>query len=278
MRSIRFLSIAFLLLAGFLNLTAADRKVTFPSYNILLDEKGNKVKGSEIDFRIVEVEVTSDKTIISCEQKFLQRVKAFFTIAEDCSIFYKIADGVVQSYIKASENMEIHKIGMNRPEKMPTHKPGEIMSFKMIFDPIPEGVDSFDLIEKFESRWNGVDISLVNGTPSRDEQKIGTCPFGDVITRPKFLGEHQNFFAQCVNKHLVYPENLRQYGLEGLVGIKITIDADGSASYKIVRHSKPEFDAEAMRVVKKFPTWTPATIRGKAVKCTLRFPVIFQLK
>ena len=133
MRSIRFLSIAFLLLAGFLNLTAADRKVTFPSYNILLDEKGNKVKGSEIDFRIVEVEVTSDKTIISCEQKFLKRVKAFFTIVEDCSIFYKTADGVVQSCIKASENMEIHKIGMNRPEKMPTHKPGEIMKFKMIF-------------------------------------------------------------------------------------------------------------------------------------------------
>ena len=65
----------------------------------------------------------------------------------------------------------------------------------------------------------------------------------------------------------------------GRVILQFTIDVDGNLKdIEVVRGVDPVLDAEAIRVVRSSPRWTPGMQEGHAVNVTYTFPVIFQLR
>lgn len=268
------------LLVGFVptNAFAASRQVVYPSYSILVrQDAADKVHSTE--FRIVEVNVTPECTALSCELTFLKKVKREeLFISDGCNLYYQSAAGLTAIGLKEAAGIAIYDRTKKVSRKKYSHRRGETMKFTLYFDPLPDEVDNFDFIEDVFSGKNAVGISLSEGASSREQQKIGECPYEDIITEPTFLGAEKYSFSQWVNPRLVYPEILSDLGKEGRLIIEITIEEDGKTSYRVMEETLAPFNDEAMRVVLSAPMWSPAAFRGKPVRCHIKFPVIFQLR
>ncbi len=84
--------------------------------------------------------------------------------------------------------------------------------------------------------------------------------------------------TEFINKTLVYPAAAMDNGVEGVVVISFVVKTDGSiGNIKVKRMVDPDLEAEAIRVVKKMPAWTPATQDGKPVESTAEIPFKFSL-
>lgn len=67
--------------------------------------------------------------------------------------------------------------------------------------------------------------------------------------------------------------------ISGRVIVQFKIAKDGNVKDpKVVRGLAPEFDAEALRLVKRMPKWIPGKISGKLVETTYTVPVKFMPK
>ncbi len=86
---------------------------------------------------------------------------------------------------------------------------------------------------------------------------------------------------QYVAKHVKYPYRCMENGIEGVVIVSFIVEKDGQVSNvkTLTQHkSCPEMDTEAIRVIKKTSgKWMPGLQRNKAVRCSFRLPVRFDL-
>ncbi len=83
---------------------------------------------------------------------------------------------------------------------------------------------------------------------------------------------------QYLTETVKYPETAKENGIEGVVMVSFTVEADGSIKNpKIVRPIDPDLEAEALRVVKGMPKWTPADVGGTPVAASVQLPVKFRL-
>lgn len=97
-------------------------------------------------------------------------------------------------------------------------------------------------------------------------------------TKASFPGgeEAQNAF---IAKTLVYPQMAKDNGIEGVVTLTFTVKANGTiGNIKVKRMVDPDLEAEAIRVVKKMPAWTPATSDGVAIESVAEIPFTFSLE
>lgn len=113
----------------------------------------------------------------------------------------------------------------------------------------------------------------------KEEDEEEAIPFGLVDVKPRFQGGDANTFSKWVSANLVYPAEAREKEIEGRVLIQFTVKTDGSISdVKVLRSAHPLLDAEAVRIISASPKWTPGQQKGRDVKVTYQFPVIFKLK
>lgn len=78
--------------------------------------------------------------------------------------------------------------------------------------------------------------------------------------------------------NLKYPQTARDNGIEGVVGVIFTVKVDGAiGNIKIKRMVDPDLEAEAIRLVKLMPAWTPASDNGTPVESTAEVDVAFTL-
>ncbi|MEO8472698.1 MAG: TonB family protein [Chryseolinea sp.] len=75
-----------------------------------------------------------------------------------------------------------------------------------------------------------------------------------------------------------YVEAARVKGIEGTSYVQFVVNKDGSTTDVTVYKSlSPELDGEALRVVKVFPHWIPASQNGKIVRERFIMPITFKL-
>lgn len=75
-----------------------------------------------------------------------------------------------------------------------------------------------------------------------------------------------------------YPEIAKKDGVEGVVYIAFTIQADGKvAGATVKRGVRDDLDQESVRVVSGMPDWKPARVKGKAVASEMTLPIAFRL-
>ena len=121
------------------------------------------------------------------------------------------------------------------------------------------------------------------------EEKVKTKPQTDTTkkknswdcipeTMPYFPGGNE-LMLKYLADNIKYPASAVKAKKQGRVIVGFIVQKDGSITHaKIVRSIDPELDAEALRVVKGMPKWTPGTQLGKPVSVKYTLPVKFSLQ
>ena len=82
-----------------------------------------------------------------------------------------------------------------------------------------------------------------------------------------------------LSQNIQYPPEAAKNNVQGRVILQFVVDKTGQVGeVKILRSVSEEIDAEAVRVVKSMPKWTPGKQRGKAVKVSYTVPINFVLQ
>lgn len=85
--------------------------------------------------------------------------------------------------------------------------------------------------------------------------------------------------TKYVSSHVKYPSIALDQELQGTVNLRFQVGADGSVSnVKVTKSLSRECDAEAMRVVRSLPKFSPAKMKGKPVAMWFNLPVRFQIQ
>ena len=121
------------------------------------------------------------------------------------------------------------------------------------------------------------------------EKKVKTKPQTDTTKKKRYwdcIPETMPYFPggrELLLKYLAanikYPASAVKAKKQGRVIVTFIVQKDGSITHaKIARSIDPELDAEALRVVKGMPKWTPGTQLGKPVSVKYTLPVKFSLQ
>ena len=85
-------------------------------------------------------------------------------------------------------------------------------------------------------------------------------------------------FYTFVKKRLKYPRSAKRLGVEGKVFVQFVVDTKGNLTeVEVIKGIGAGCDEEAIRVVKKSPTWNPAKQRGVPVNQRIVIPITFKL-
>ena len=95
---------------------------------------------------------------------------------------------------------------------------------------------------------------------------------------PEFPGGMEGILGY-IAKNIKYPEEAQKKGIKGRVVVQFIVNTDGHLSdFEILRGVDPQLDAEALRVVKSMPKWTPGKDKGKVVPVYYTVPISFGLQ
>ena len=134
------------------------------------------------------------------------------------------------------------------------------------------GYDTKSLIVK---KGNSQEYEIALEKESADKsQKV----FDVVDEMPEFPGGSNAMF-EYIAKNVKYPAEAEKAGVVGRVIATFVVDKDGSISNaKVVRSVHPALDAEALRLIKGMPKWTPGKQNGEAVSVKFTVPISFHLQ
>src|SRR5450631_3141550 len=85
-------------------------------------------------------------------------------------------------------------------------------------------------------------------------------------------------WQRYLQKNLVYPEEAQNNEIQGQVVVKFIVDKEGKVSEVEAISGPNELRDEAMRVIRKSGSWTPAVQNGRKVKSYKSQPINFRLE
>jgi protein TonB len=119
---------------------------------------------------------------------------------------------------------------------------------------------------------------VVEEKPVEKPKDEGPVNVAMVEQKPSFPGGDAAMM-KWLGENISYPAAASEEGVEGRVTVQFIVEKDGTVSNVIVVRGKhPALDAEAVRVVKKMPKWTPGRNNGQPVRVTYNLPVTFRLQ
>ncbi len=164
-------------------------------------------------------------------------------------------------------------------EVKPPPPPPEPVQVTDVINIVEDDVEIDDNIDIFDSEFReDVAVQIVNFTDEEEEVEEEEV-FVVVEDMPGFGGGDSNKFREYIAKNLRYPEVAAENGIQGRVFVQFVVEPDGRVSnVKVVRGVDPALDKEAIRVVENSPKWKPGKQRGKPVRVSFTFPIIFVLQ
>lgn len=105
------------------------------------------------------------------------------------------------------------------------------------------------------------------------ERVLDTCE-----QMPQFGTDNAELF-KFLQENVKYPEDAAKNKIQGRVVVEFVVDKEGNIKDPtIMRSAYPSLDAEALRVVKSMPRWTPGYQDGQPVNVKYALPIVFKLK
>jgi protein TonB len=102
--------------------------------------------------------------------------------------------------------------------------------------------------------------------------------FTAVEQNPEFPGG-QAALLKFVSSHIQYPQAAADEGIEGKVMVRFVVDSKGKVGQvSVVRGVNKALDAEAVRVCRMLPNFTPGRQNGQPVSVWYTLPVTFKLQ
>ncbi len=182
--------------------------------------------------------------------------------------------------VNQAEQAEQEIIPITRQEK-PKPKPPEPPKVTEMLQIVDNDVNLQDelQLEDLEADIN-TEVEPINYDVADEEDDSGEGQiFFIVEDMPTFQGKDVNAFRDWVAKHIKYPEIAAENGISGRVFVRFVVEPDGHVDkVQVVRGVDPALDAEAVRVVKSSPRWSPGKQRGKPVRVAYTIPIVFVLQ
>ena len=98
-----------------------------------------------------------------------------------------------------------------------------------------------------------------------------------VEVMPQFPGG-QGELMKFLRNNVKYPAEAQKKKIEGRVIVTFVVNKKGRIIDPMVeRSAHPLLDAEALRVIKRMPKWTPGRMNGESVNVKYRLPITFKL-
>lgn len=95
------------------------------------------------------------------------------------------------------------------------------------------------------------------------------------LAPPQFSGGDKAFH-DFLDQNLKWPKD--SLIKQGVVKIGFFVESNGTLTdIKLSQGFNPEFDKEALRVIKLSPKWVPATRDGKSIKSKYSVPIQYEL-
>lgn len=100
----------------------------------------------------------------------------------------------------------------------------------------------------------------------------------DVVEQmPEYPGGMEALI-QFMGQNMKYPKDAQKLNKQGRVLVTFIVEKDGCVSNAVVVKSVwPSLDAEALRLVRLMPKWTPGKQNGKVVRVKFTMPFNFSI-
>lgn len=94
---------------------------------------------------------------------------------------------------------------------------------------------------------------------------------------PQF-GTDNTELIRFLQENVKYPQDAAKNKIQGRVLVQFIVDKEGNVKDPtILQEVYPSLDAEALRVVKLMPRWTPGYQDGQPVNVKYALPIVFKL-
>jgi periplasmic protein TonB len=120
-------------------------------------------------------------------------------------------------------------------------------------------------------------ILVLIAFPSNAVGQAKDEPYFAVDEMPVFPGGDAALL-KFIASNVQYPANARENNIEGKVIIRFCVMVDGNINQiSVIKSVDPEIDTEALRVVKKLPTFKPGKKGGVPVPVWYMVPISFAI-
>ena len=118
--------------------------------------------------------------------------------------------------------------------------------------------------------------ALATAGAQQTEKPLGKV-YDIVDVMPQFPGG-QGELMKFLRNNVKYPAEAQKKKREGRVIVTFVVNKKGRIIDPTVeRSAHPLLDAEALRVIKRMPKWTPGRMNGESVNVKFRLPITFKL-
>ena len=126
---------------------------------------------------------------------------------------------------------------------------------------------------------------ILREEPQRAEGKQDSIAISreQLTTNPVYMqAEPVNGYPalyEYFNSTLVYPAEVKQDSIQGVLTVTFVINAAGKPENITVQNSLGEaFEREAIRLIEHMPAWKPASLNSKPVASKLSLPLTFRIE
>ncbi|MGM0550150.1 MAG: energy transducer TonB [Bacteroidota bacterium] len=163
------------------------------------------------------------------------------------------------------------------PEPPPPPPPAQqTESFEVVDDDMD--IEDELILDDTEADQN-TQVEIAEFDMGEEEEEEEPEVFYVVEDMPTFQGKNKDAFRTWIQQNLEYPQVAAENGISGRVFVSFVVDENGNIiNIQVARGVDPSLDREAIRVVKNSPKWEPGKQRGRPVRVSFTFPIVFQLQ
>jgi len=163
-------------------------------------------------------------------------------------------------------------------EVLPPPPPPDVPEVIEILNVVEDDVETAEIEIDTEDEDDKAVVIQAPVTSGPTQEEDTEVVFVVVESMPSFPGGDAALF-KYLGDNIKYPVIAQESGIQGRVICQFVVNRDGSiVDIEVVRSVDKSLDAEAIRVIKNMPRWTPGKQRGKTVRVKYTLPVNFRLQ
>ena len=219
--------------------------------------------------------------------KVAQSAKALSSVKLTTGIL-KLGSGTITTVVASSAVVLTTVIGFSYPKLFKSKSVEKAPPVEQIAEPLEETVSDpvsaqeeiADLPKSEPEEKETIEV-IKEGAPEEilnNNVEIHNSVAENIFIRPKPLPDVSAFYA-FIGKELRYPIEHLKNPITGNVEVRFTVNKEGKAvDFKIKKSLGIAFNNEAIRVLRSYENWQPASLNGEAVDYNMDISIRFQTK
>ncbi|MCI5082347.1 MAG: energy transducer TonB [Saprospiraceae bacterium] len=130
----------------------------------------------------------------------------------------------------------------------------------------------------FSLTFTSIFAQLPDQLPASQAVVITTENDRPLLSRPAFYPGGNKALLQFVTETMEYPEIGQEYGMEGTIVVRFTVNKVGEINNIVIEEGLNKvFDEAVIDMIKQMPAWIPAMEKGILANYEYRLPLRFSL-